>query len=54
MKIANTASTAVATAVSWVAKMSDMGEGYALCAGGRRRSGYPAANRQGLDLTARS
>jgi hypothetical protein len=24
---ANTASTAVATAVSWVAKMSDMGEG---------------------------
>jgi hypothetical protein len=28
--IANTARAAVATAVSWVAKMSDMGEAYCL------------------------
>ena len=38
--IANTARTEVAAAVSWVAKTSDMGEGYAPH---RRSGGYSAA-----------
>src|SRR6266478_7876024 len=45
--MANAARTAVATAVSWVAKMSDMGEGY----GGRgppaRDSGSPSSSAGG-------